>query len=247
MAEKRGEITKLYIEAFDRPDFDLDRTKKPPVEGEDVFVVMFNPEKYSRKYQVEYEKKKGKSKSARPQKFKGIKSQDFEIEFVLDGTGVASMSDNSGVNNFPRKSKDGVEGEVKKLINMAGKVNGDTHRTSFLKVAWGDLVIRCVLDSLDINYTLFDSDGKALRATVRAKFIEVKSDGARVNEDRNNSPDLTHLRTVESGDRLHYMTHDIYRDPKYYLQIARHNGLNNFRRLKLDQQLSFPPLTQDKS
>ena len=220
--------TKLKIEAFERPDFDLDKAKSSL-----FFEVMFNPEKYSRKYQAEYEKKRPKKGTASSHKFKGVKPQDFELEFVLDGTGASVEG-----------SVD-VESSINDLINLAGRPVGKTHRPYYLKVFWGTILVRCVLLSVDANYTLFAPDGTALRATVRCKFSEVKSDGRRVADDRNNSPDLTHKRLVKRDDRLDNYSSDIYQKPDYYLQVARFNGLKNFRRLRIGTELSFPPLKNE--
>jgi hypothetical protein len=38
------------------------------------------------------------------------------------------------------------------------------------------------------------------------------------------------------------MCQQIYGDPRYYLQVARFNGLKNYRRLAVGQELLFPPL-----
>ena len=56
------------------------------------------------------------------------------------------------------------------------------------------------------------------------------------------SPDLTHLRTVKAGDRLDLMTHNIYNDTKYLMQVAKVNKLSTFRRLKPGAELALPTL-----
>jgi nucleoid-associated protein YgaU len=38
------------------------------------------------------------------------------------------------------------------------------------------------------------------------------------------------------------MAHRIYGDPAPYLEVARSNGLINFRRLRDGQELVFPPI-----
>ena len=48
-----GSLVKLYIEAYTRVEFDQDSGTPSG-----RFEVMFNPEKYTRKYEVEYEQNK---------------------------------------------------------------------------------------------------------------------------------------------------------------------------------------------
>ena len=40
------------------------------------------------------------------------------------------------------------------------------------------------------------------------------------------------------------MTDRLYDDPTYYLQVARANGLTNFRRLRTGSDLVFPPVRE---
>lgn len=61
-------------------------------------------------------------------------------------------------------------------------------------------------------------------------------------EERNSSSDLTHYRTVKKGDTLPLMCYRIYGHSKYYWQIAKVNGLSNFRELQPDNELFFPPI-----
>jgi len=112
----------------------------------------------------------------------------------------------------------------------------------YLKISWGKLISKCVLKNAEISYSLFNSDGSPLRAKVKATFSENVEDTLRVAEERNNSPDLTHYRTVTQGDNLPLMSNRIYGDASYYIQVARFNNLSNFRKLEVGQRLLFPPI-----
>ena len=56
------------------------------------------------------------------------------------------------------------------------------------------------------------------------------------------SPDLTHIRTVQSGDTLPLLAKAMYGSSRYYLVVAEANGLDDFRNLKPGTKLFFPPL-----
>jgi hypothetical protein len=218
-----GELTKLTIEAYQEEDYSG--------QAVDSFELMFNPENYQRKYEVEYNERQGSGDTASPQVFGKIKPQDYRFEFVLDGTGVAGP-------------KVEVSEKVEHFLEVTGKNDGDIHRPRYLKLFWGKLLVKCVLKSAEITYNLFKPDGTPLRAKVQMNVSENVEDTLRVAEAGNNSPDLTHLRMIKEGDTLPLMASRIYESPAYYLQLAEFNGLTNFRRLRAGQELLFPPLKQ---
>jgi nucleoid-associated protein YgaU len=107
---------------------------------------------------------------------------------------------------------------------------------------WGDLVFECVLSKVDIKYTLFDRTGLALRAELNTTFIGSIEDAKRVKQEDKKSPDLTRERIVQAGDTLPLIASELYENPSYYLELARVNGLNHFRKLKPGTTLRLPPL-----
>ena len=216
-----GELKKLLIEAYTEADYSGSAA--------DSFSVMFNPTSFSQKYEVEYEDRQGAGDSSSPQVFGKIKPQEYSFEFLFDGTGTAA-------------DKVDVQQTVERFLAVAGKLNGEIHRPMYLKLAWGALISKCVLKSAETTYTLFKPDGYPLRAKVKATFAENVEDALRVAEERKSSPDLTHRRIVREGDHLSLLCHQIYGDPRHYLEIARFNRLKNYRRLRVGQELLFPPL-----
>ncbi len=220
-----GELKKMRIEAFKEADYSGAPTG--------TFEVMFNPNAYTRKYEVAYEERQGQGDTSSPQVFGTIKPQEYQFDFMFDGTGTAT-------------EKVDVQETVDAFFRVTG-YDGEIHRPLYLKLVWGALVSKCVLKSADISYTLFKRDGYPLRATVKASFSENIEDTLRVAEERKNSPDLTHRRVVQQGDHLSLMTDRLYRNPAYYFKVARFNDLNNFRRLQAGQALQFPPLKDQRT
>lgn len=224
---ENGELKKMVIEAHDKADY----SGKPI----DTFKVMFNPENYSRKYAVKFKDNQGAGDIASPQTFESIEPESYDFTFTLDGTGVSG-------------TKVVVNEEIEHFLDVTGRNNGDIHRPNYLLITWGTLLIKGVFKSADINYKLFSSDGKPIRAEIKASFAGAMEDQRIVAEADNKSPDLTHARIVKQGDNLPLMVADIYINPApYYLQVAAHNGLNNFRRLRQGQQLNFPPVKKGEA
>jgi len=217
-----GELKKMKIEAFKGIDYG---------DKVDEFIVMFNPSTYSQKYEVEYEQAQGQGTTGSTQKFGRIKPQDYSFEFVFDGTGVSL-------------EKKDVSTLIERFFEVTGKINSDIHRPLYLQISWGHLISRCVLKSAEVTYNLFKPDGYPLRARVKAVFSENVDDTLRTAEEGKNSPDLTHYRVVKEGDNLPLMAYRIYKDPSYYLKVARVNRLNNFRDLEVGTQIQFPPVKQ---
>lgn len=234
--------TKLIIHAFDDEKYS---------KNERTFTVMFNPSNYTRKFAITYDDKQAPGTSGLPQKIKEIKPGDFQLEFVIDGTGTVASIDVSNA-KAAEIAKDDVEKvdvitKLDEFREVCIMMRSDTHRPPFLRIVWGKMTVDCVLLSCDIKHTLFDKKGVPIRATISATFKEAISDEMRVAQEKKNSPDLTHKRIVQEGDTLPLMTYRIYGDSKYYLQVAKANGLKDFRKLKAGQEIFFPPINKSSS
>ncbi len=218
-----GTLQKLRIEAYRSIDCDPKDLIGEP------FVAQFNPAAYALKYELEYGKQQGMGTSATPQRFSHIKPQKYTFELVLDGTGAAG----------PERD---VAADVRRFMSLTARVYGEIHRPPFLRLSWGELVLCCVLDAVDIQYTYFRPDGHPLRAKLTASFSEAMSDAMRALRDRFASPDLTHERTVKAGDTLPLLVHAVYGSTAHVVDVARFNGLRGLWDVRPGQVLRFPPL-----
>lgn len=218
-------LTKLKLEAFKN-----DQCTQPI--GKSI-AALFNPDSYSQSYQVEYKESESATGSTDTTLiFKQARGGNMKLKLIADGTGVIKLPDNINT----------VDAYVKEIKDIVYTVNGDEHRPNYLKVEWGNLSFICVCKSLDINYTLFDNDGNALRATIQLALSETIGFKAKAKEAKINSPDLTHIRTVKAGDTLPVMSHRIYGDSSYYMEVARVNKLTSVHDIKPGDQIYFPPL-----
>ena len=196
------------------------------------FEVMFNPENYERNYTVEYNDSKVIGENNNTLLFRGLKGSNMTLKLVADGTGVAPMP--KGITT--------VDGYIQRIKELVYAYVGEKHRPSFLKIVWGSLSIICVCKSLKITHKLFKSDGKTLRAEIVLGLSESVDFKTKAKEAKKNSPDLTHIRTVNAGDTLPLMTYKIYGDSSYYMHVARINGLKSVMDIKPGDQLYFPPI-----
>lgn len=225
------EMAKFEIKSFTDNKFKED-------EGVKDFKLPINPESFTRNLKVERDTTKGTGDDQTNPKFTGTAPEELKIEFILDGT--ATME------GYLESLKDmPVKDQLRKFLECVYNYDGTIHSPRYLKIHYGSEVkFDCVLTALDINYTLFHSDGSPLRAKLTATFLQYVSPEKRARK-KGSSPDLTHKRIVKAGDRLDLMTFKIYDSPSYFLQVAMKNELTNVRRLKPGKEIHFHPF--DKS
>ena len=232
-----GELIKLNIKAYSDEQF-----SDEVADGE--FKTLLNPEKYTYKYQIEQNDDQAQGTSGVAPRFNKALPEDLDLEFVFDRTGVVTDYGAAGKED-DKTFKDegrGVIDDVEHFKKVVFDYNGEEHRPNYLVISWGTLLFKGTLASMDLTFKLFKSDGTPLRAVASAKFKGFVEDNLRVAMENSSSPDLTHVREVKEGDTLPLMTHRIYGDSKYYLEVAKANKLLNFRKLKVGQKIFFPPL-----
>lgn len=201
------------------------------------FQAQINPEKYGESISVSFETDSIVNPAGVTVEFQGQGPKRLSLEFVFDDTGV--LPDNSYESSSPQTKT--VVARIKAFKDIAYKYDGSIHRPRYLRILWGNLVFNCVLERVDIDYTLFNPNGMPLRALVKAEFLHFAPADKLNLEARNKSADLTHARRVVAGDTLPLMCKQIYGDSTLYIQIARFNLLTNFRHLIENQIIQFPP------
>lgn len=171
-------------------------------------------------------------------KFTGYNCPKVTFDIYLDATGA-----------FSKGEVDSIPDQIEKFKTVCYYYVGDKHDAPYIKILWGSALMKYKnldfiyrLETLTVNYTLFNSAGVPLRAKLTCAFIgdmELTESRKLVKK---SSPDLTHLITVKAGDSLPNLCKRIYGKPEMYHQVARFNKLSNFRKLEPGQQLEFPPI-----
>ena len=225
-----GSLVKMKVEAYSDPKF------KKQVGA--PYTVMINPEKYSHGFQICYNDVQAQGSPGGTPQFNKIPSDTVSFELVFDGTGVVPTP-LPGVIPW---GEDGIADQIAAFKNLVFTYNGNIHSPNYLKLVWGKLLFKCRLTKLDVSYTLFKPDGTPLRARANASFKGFNDEVELQLQANKTSPDLSHVLTVKAGDTLPLMCDDVYGRSDYYIQVARVNGLADFRRIKIGTQLLFPPL-----
>lgn len=234
-----AEVTKLKIVAYEDVDFSI--------ETGDEFDVMYNPNTFSQNYTTIWNNETAEGGSADTQAYKRQSSDDVTFDFLFDGTGVSGVGDTS-VDINPEVGEVGyVQEQIDAFLEITQGLNPNTHQPNFLQLSWGTFIFNGVLANARVTYKLFHSSGAPLRATINATFRQNVSRTEQAAEARKQSPDLTHFRLVERGETLPLIANKVYGDPLMYLEIARVNGINNFRDLKAGQKLVLPPIDKKEN
>ena len=249
-----GKLEKMIIRAY-KPQVNADDKPELSDAEEDKYMVQVNPETYQVNYTINYDRQPAMGNSGSEARYASTPPPALEFDFLFDGTGVipapAGPLDNVPFAGAVADLLSGggeydVMTELQKFAKVVYDYSGDEHRPRQIQITWGKLVFDGVLSSLQLTYKLFKADGTPLRAEAKASFDGAISDTLREQQEKYNSPDLTHKRTVTAGDNLPLMTQRIYGTPAYYLEVARVNKLFNFRKLSEGKSIFFPPVDKTK-
>lgn len=233
-----AELTKVTITAYKSAGFE--ENKKI---SEGTFTAMVNPEGYTRTYKIKYKEQQASGTKAQQMKFDKIEPEDIDLEFLFDKTGALPGTLNGAdADAREKESSQGIWDDIAQFKKVVYDYKGDIHHPPYLIIQWGELIFKCVLKEMTINFKLFRPDGTPLRAVAKAKFTSTVENELRVRQEKKKSPDITHSRVVKVGDTLPMLAYQVYEDPSYYLQVAKLNGLYNFRRLQPGVRILFPPI-----
>ncbi len=227
-----GSLEHMVIKAF------ADQSFNEPV-GD--FTVWINPATYTHDYSISYSDRQAPGSNGASPEFNKVCQETVAFDLIFDTTGVIPPP----VPGMPLPAN-GVAGLIDTFKELTATVNSDTHRPNFLRLTWAQLQFECVLNKLNITYTLFKPDGTPLRAKLSVAFISFASEVELSEEADLHSPDMTHLVTVLAGDTLPALCHRIYGSSHHYLGVAAFNRLSDFRQLRPGAQLVFPPLSGSK-
>ncbi|MBC7849294.1 MAG: LysM peptidoglycan-binding domain-containing protein [Chitinophagaceae bacterium] len=227
MALDFGKLEKLHIVAYRKPDYSLTSIAAPP------FFALINPETYTYKYKIEFCDTQAPGTSGVNLKFNKMPPQEFNFDFLFDSTGVIQSI-------FPLALP--VTEQLDIFRHSILQYQGDIHRPYYLKIHWGTLLFKGVLTAMDIEFKLFSPDGSPIRAIARCSFKGSIEENLRLALENRMSPDITHQRIMKKSDRLPLMVKDIYDDQRHYIDVARFNNLDSFRRIADGTEIKLPPV-----
>ena len=230
-----GKLDKMQLQAY--ADEAFSEKKGEP------FTVLINPESYTIKYRVDQTESQGQGTSHPQLHFNNIAAQDIHFDFVFDSSGVVVEPAliNIGIVNPFAETANIIE-QIETFKQLMFYYQSETHRPNFVAIKWGTLLFKGQMMTMDIDYKLFKPDGTPIRALARVDFKGSIEEDLRVALENSLSPDITHQRLFKADDRFDLVVAKIYKDPVYYIDVARANGLSGFRKIAKGTRLIFPPV-----
>jgi hypothetical protein len=225
---RTGPLEKLVIRAF--------RDIKVNDDEIGSFTVPINPENLEEDLKIIHDRNQHQGAEGNDLRYKGTAPRKLSLKLLFDNSGTVEGNRMEGVP---------VPEQLNAFRAVVSDMDPVSHKPPYLKVTYNKFVFDGVLSNLKIQYTLFDSVGVPIRARVIFTAEEFKEPKKRVKEEDKQSPDLTHLRKVKEGDNLPLMTFQIYGNAEFFLQVARENKLNNFRKLQVGSEVVFPPIDKE--
>jgi hypothetical protein len=218
---------KMSIEAFKDTKFSQRVGTK--------YDVLINPDEYSHKLAIKYHNTSGQGANGNAPVFSKMGEDTVSFTIWFDGTGV--------IPGFPlSQGSSTIAEQITAFKNLVFRYDGGIHSPNYLQITWGTLLFRCRLVTMDLTYTMFQPSGEPIRAKCALSLASYTSRDELEREAAKKSPDMSHLIHVKAGDTLPLLCYQVYGTSVHYAEVARVNGLGNFRNLAAGTQLLFPPL-----
>lgn len=146
-----------------------------------------------------------------------------------------------------------ADGDVRNLtrnLTRLARIVPTTHAPARIKLIWGGLDFKAVVESVSEQFTLFAPSGTPLRARVTLTLKRHRSLKEQLQELKLQSADHTKTWQVRRGDRLDGIAAAAYGDPARWRLIAddpaNREVLRDPRRLEPGTVLRLPPLPPEQ-
>jgi hypothetical protein len=237
-----GNLKKLKIIAY------TDDTYSTKAEAPNEYIAVINPEKYEVSFNIDYNRDNAQGREGVQTTYNNSQNPQISFQFLFDGTGILNQS-GGFLENVPllgsANATVNIIDQIMEFQSVVLNYDGSIHKPRSLILTWGTLLFKCKLTNLKFEYKLFKPDGTPIRALAHCTFEGSIESDLQVALSFPRSSDLTHVRIVSEGDTLPLLSYKIYGDSKYYLELARVNKLNAFRKLIAGEKIVFPPIGKD--
>lgn len=195
--------------------------------------VQFNPTEYGIDYGARYADQNIPGLDMPLLQFVRGETRTLTLELLLDGY---EQRKSSGTD--PTIT---VAGRLAKLREFI-LVDQELHAPPVVRFQWKEISFEGVFTQLREKYTLFDEEGKLLRARVTATLKSYRSPDVQTRDPARHSPDRTRVRSVRERETLAQLSTEAYGNPRLWRAIAAANGIDRPRFLKPGAPLKIPAI-----
>jgi hypothetical protein len=154
-------MTILAFKSFDKPT-DLLKPR--------LFMAMYNPASYKVEYTVNKDTKEPSGTDTPATPPTSVSPRKMTFDFVFDGT---NANGEKRIVLLETKNFENVVMPEKKDLLSSVLPASENLKLPKLLLLYGTFMFSCEIEAFSINYTLFDTFGIPLRATINATFSEV--------------------------------------------------------------------------
>jgi len=198
------------------------------VETGDRVEVMFNPEEYSLRRDVNYAQTSIPGLSAPVLQFVAGNMQTLEMELFID--------------TYEDRGAGGDAREVANQVISLMDILPETHAPPRLDFVWGTLAFTCVLASVSSTHQMFSPDGIPVRTRLQVTFNEYRDLEAEARFLKRETADHTTEYWVKQGDTVWSIASQMYNDPLKWRPIALANRLGDPADIEVGDALKVPAL-----
>jgi len=216
-------------------------------DGKTEFEVLYNPESYTQRRQVNYSDRAGLSMDTPITQFAHGNAEILTFALFFDsmsaglevGGTVAEHMGFQANSLLPSVAKQVDVRTYTRRVYELMEIDKSVHVPPLVELYWGELNFQGHLISCQQSFTRFNEAGKAVRARLDCVFRGFVGNIERLSLQ---SPDTTKFRTVHQGESLWAFAAREYGDAAAWREIARANGLENPRLLRSGDVIALPAL-----
>jgi hypothetical protein len=189
--------------------------------------VLFNPAEYNLEIGNNFQESALPGLSNPILQFVNGEAQTLSMELLFD--------------TWTDGGREDVSKTTRKFAQML-TIDADLHAPPPVEFKWGGFAFKAVVDKLSQRFTMFNSDGRPVRATLNISFRQYRPLSEQLEKPRRNSADRTKRRVLTADDSLWAMAAREYGDPRFWRVIARHrdNRIENPRLLEAGSVILLP-------
>lgn len=217
-----GGFQKMKLEAFDNS-----LMNGSPIAS---IVLPINPDSYKLTKDIGHSENKEQGQKDTMVHFSKYEKENLSFTVIFDGTGV-----------IPSTNSTTVVDKIAQLEKVVYNCNSKIHQPNFVCIIWGNLVFAGQLNTYNLNYTLFSSEGIPLRVKIEMTFNRSVSQEVTVKSNKEGTIEEVKVEMKE-GDKITKKCYDQYGTELAATEVAKANDVDRFRYFEPGTDLVFPKM-----
>lgn len=207
--------------------------------GQKTFYCLFNPEEYNLNVQGKFSTKDRSQNNSPITQYAGGEADSLDLTLFFD-TSTSSEINLMGTNPIVRRKEAADVSDYTKELTSLIRMDGKLHRPPIVEFCWGNLNFSGFVDRVGVQYTMFELDGKPVRAKVTLHMQSADNGDGKGNPKQ--SPDRTKSRVLTADASIWSIAYAEYGDTRKWRLIAKANHIMDPMKIPEGTILSLPPL-----